>query len=142
MSVIPDFVEKHHQVNLEMKEQILEKNDTGTSLAVLAEQSEVLPGGPYSEKTFWRWTVTWDDRLDQHQPGLWVWLLDRLPHVHLWKGQACPQSDWGWFLKLWKQARLLLPATNSICFLHFLNRFARSMALAVEDKNPTKDVHR
>jgi hypothetical protein len=141
-SVIPDFVEKHHQVDLEMKEQIIEQNENGTSLADLAEQSDVLPGGPYSEKTFWRWTVTWDKRLHQVQPRLWIWLLERLPHFHLWKGQARPGSDWGWFLKLWKHARLLLPTMNSIGFLHFLNRFSRSMALAVEVQNPTKDGHR
>jgi hypothetical protein len=125
-----------------MKEQIIERNENGTSLAVLAEQSDVIPGGPYSEKTFWRWTVTWDNRLDQLQPRLWVWLLDRLPHFQLWKGQDRPGSDWGWFLKLWKQAQLLFSTTNSIGFLHFLNRFSRSMALAVEVENPTKDGHR
>jgi len=135
-------VEKHHQVDLEMKEQIIEQNESGTSLADLAEQSDVLPGGPYSEKTLWRWTVTWDKRLDPVQPRLWVWLLNHLPHFHLWKGQARPESDWGWFLKLWKQARLLSPTTNSICFLHFLNRFSRSMALAVEVEIPTKEGHR
>jgi hypothetical protein len=142
LSVIPDFVEKHHQVNLEMKEQIIELNENGTSLADLAEQSHALPAGPYSEKTLWRWKTTWDEQLDQVQPRLWDWLLNRIPHFHLSKGQDRARSNMEWFLKLWRQVRLQFPPLNSIGFLHFLNRFSRSMALAVKINNPTKDVHR
>lgn len=141
-ALIPDFVEKHHQVAIDIKQRIIEQNEEGSSLADIAVESETLPGGPYSEKTLWRWEKRWDDRLVHGQPMIWTWLLRRLPHFHLLKGQARPHTDWQWFLGLWKQVQSHLLDTSHLRFLHFLHRLSRSLTVSFMVENPKIDVHR
>ncbi|MNQ69210.1 hypothetical protein D3C85_837950 [compost metagenome] len=130
-SLIPDFVEKHHQVALDLKEVVIRKHDQGTSLAQLASDSTSLPSGPYSEKTFWRWTSVWKERLEHTAAHIWSWILTLLPHMELWSEQARRRSLWGGFFELWGLAQHRLPQYNRTRFVHLLHRHVRSLALAV-----------
>lgn len=139
--LIPDFVEKHHQIALDVKEEIISKQDQGMSLARLAEDSVTLPSGPYSEKTLWRWTCVWRERLEHTAYHLWSWILALLPHMELWSEQARRRSLWGGFFELWGLAKPQLRQYSDICFVHLLHRHVRSLALRYGALHPKKDVH-
>lgn len=125
VNMIPDFVKKHQQVGLDIQEQVIQSHDEGQSLADLAEKTETLPGGAYSEKTLWRWTKNGKELLRKWESQVWEWILGRFPHIPLPQGQA--RSKWGWFFKVWEYIRHKLPDYTGIHFLHWLHRFSQAM---------------
>lgn len=129
ISLIPDFVEKHHQVALDVKETVIRQHDQGASVAQLASHSDMLPCGPYSEKTLWRWTSIWKERLEETSPALWSWLLALLPHLELWQEQTRQRSLWGGFFEVWDTTRPQLRHVADIRLVHLLHRHVRSLAL-------------
>lgn len=136
--LIPDFVEKHHQVALDVKEAVIRQHEQGVSLAQIASQSDTLPSGPYSEKTLWRWTSVWRERLVQTASYLWSWILALLPHMELWSEQARKRSLWGGFFELWELAKSKLRQYSDIRFVHLLHRHVRSLELTVPGPSSQK----
>lgn len=124
VSLIPTFVKKHQQVALNIQEQVVQAQDHGDSLANIAEGSGSFPGGPYSEKSLWRWTKGWKERLDRFEDKVWEWLLKRCPHLSLPEGSI--HSNWEWFFKVWQQVQQHLPDCMNLHFLHWLHRFSQA----------------
>lgn len=75
MSVIPDIVEAHHQTSVEVKEEVTRSAEEGQSIPAITLRSEIFAGGPYSEKTLWRWIRSWRRRVQRHQNRIWAMLL-------------------------------------------------------------------
>jgi hypothetical protein len=127
-SIIPSFVEKHHQMALDIKEKVIRKREEGATLPEVERSTIPLPGGQYSVKTIRRWTKVWNERLDRLQAEVWRWLLARLPHICFSKGGA--GSLWLVFFELWEPVRVKFIDWRDIGFLHYLNRLLISMAVA------------
>ena len=136
MSVIPSFVERHHQVAVEVKEELLLRREEGESLAEIASKSDVYPGGPFSEKTLWRWTVRWNERLKIHEEQVWSYLLQRCPTPSLPRERKSP---WQALFHGWERLKRLVE--QPVGLLQHLYRLAKSMALAERVPNPTEGVH-
>lgn len=124
VNLIPTFVKKHQQVALDIQEQVIQAHDNGVSLADVAEQTESLPGGGYSEKTLWRWKKGWKIQLSTYEDHVWEWILERIPHVGLPQSQV--HSTWGWFCQVWQQIQQHVPSCKNIHFLHWLHRFSQA----------------
>lgn len=139
-SIIPSFVEKRHQMALDIKEKIIRKREEGATLSEVERTTTPLPGGQYSVKTIRRWTKVWNERLGRLQAEVWHFLLARLPHICFPKGGA--GSLWLVFFELWEQIRQKFKDWGNVCFLHYLNRLEIAVAVAAQTCNPTKDVHR
>jgi hypothetical protein len=136
MSVIPSFVERNHQVAIEVKEDLIRQHEESQSLAEIASKSKVYPGGPYSEKTLWRWTVRWNERLKIHEGQAWSYLLQRCPSPPLPRER---KSLWQALFQGWDQRKRL--GEQPVGLLQHLYRLVQSMALAERVRNPTEDVH-
>lgn len=136
MSVIPSFVERHHQVAVEIKEELILRREEGESIAEIASKSNVYPGGPYSEKTLWRWTVRWNERLKIHEGQVWSYLLQRCPMPSLPRERT---SLWQALFVSWRRFKQM--DEPSVGLLQHLYRLARSIALAGRFPHPTEDVH-
>ena len=119
-SIIPSFVEKHHQMALDIKEEVIKKHEEGVSLPEVAKTTIALPGGAFSEKTLWRWTRHWNDRLRKLEDEIWSWLISRLPYICL--PTSVIKSLWLILFDLWPKVRQKLPDWRDIHLLHFLNR--------------------
>jgi hypothetical protein len=74
-SVIPSFVQPHHQTGVEVKEAIIVANEEGVSLSKLADRSLLYAGGVYAEKTLCRWRKDWNERRNAHEEHLWEMLF-------------------------------------------------------------------
>lgn len=133
--MIPTFIQKHQQVALDVQEQIIQSQDEGESLANLSKKTESLPGGAYSEKTLWRWTKGWKERLDEFEGEVWKWLLERCPHLSLPEGSI--HSNWEWFSKVWKEIQQQLLEVKNMSFLHWFYRFSQALTWRRNEKNPT-----
>jgi transposase-like protein len=138
-SIIPTFVEKHHQTALDIKEEVIQCHEAGTGFPEVAKRTAMLPGGRYSAKTIWRWTKRWNERLTKLQPKIWNWLLSRFPHLHFPKGGD--GSLWLILLKLWTQIQQEMIDWRRIRFLHFLNCLSLPIAVTVGPNHPIKNVH-
>jgi hypothetical protein len=138
-SIIPSFVEKHHQMALDIKEEVIRERAGGATIANIERATTMLPGGRYSAKTIRRWLKVWDERLLLLQVAVWNWLLAHIPHLCLPKGGNC--SLWQVFFELWEQIRQKINDWSNIRFLHFLNRLSIAMAVTEQSMAPTKDVH-
>lgn len=74
-SILPHFVEPHHQSAVDVKEAVVRSGEEGRSLTVLASDSASFAGGPYAEKTLWRWQRCWKRRLNRHEEQIWRTIL-------------------------------------------------------------------
>jgi hypothetical protein len=70
-SLIPSFVEPHHQAAVEVKEEVVRSGAEGKSLEEIAASSDTYAGGAYAVKTLWRWVCCWNRRLKRHEEELW-----------------------------------------------------------------------
>jgi len=96
MSLLPAFVEPHHQSAIDVKEAALRAAAEGCSLAEIAEASKNYAGGGYNEKTIQRWRQTWNRRLAAHEERLWAALF------HLGFDSELPRERLGSWLLLFK----------------------------------------
>jgi hypothetical protein len=90
-------------VAFEVQEQALRQHSLGKPLAEVAENLTAA-GGPYSEKTIWRWVSCWNRILKDLGALAWEQALKLCPHLKLPVGAAKPRSEWGWLLDAWDQA--------------------------------------
>lgn len=74
-SVIPLFVESHHQSAVDVKEAVIRSGEEGSSLAAIASESATFSGGQYAEKTIWRWQQCWRRRRDRIHEQIWRVIL-------------------------------------------------------------------
>lgn len=140
-NVIQDFVEKYHQVALDVKEQVMTNHEKGDSYETIEKTTDKIPSGPYSNTTIRRWIIRWKERLEKVQPVFWEWIFMRTPHVRLPLGEANTRIPWDNYLIIWQQVRML-PAWKEISFLHGILRFSLSLTVSLDNENPTKDVRR
>lgn len=94
MSLLPAFVEPHHQSAVDVKEAVVRAAAEGCSLPEIAEASEAYAGGGYSEKTIRRWRKTWNRRRGAHEERIWAILF------HLGLDTELPRERRGGWLSL------------------------------------------
>ena len=75
--LLPSFVGKNQQAAWDIQETVLREQAAGASLANAAENLDDIPGGPYTEKTFWRWVSRWNKELPRWTPAVWAFVLER-----------------------------------------------------------------
>lgn len=102
VGLLPPFVRKSSQVGLCVEEEVLRKRSEGESLVKLAS-TLVASGGPYSERTLWRWTTIWDQKLARVASTLWKYILTSMPHLILPVGKCKPRDEWGHLFSAFKQ---------------------------------------
>jgi len=102
--LLPTFVHKSSQVGLCIHEEVLKKRSAGESLVKLAS-TLVACGGPYSERTLWRWTTIWDQKLARVAATLWKYILTSMPRLKLPVGKCKPRDEWGYLFSAFKQLR-------------------------------------
>jgi hypothetical protein len=134
-SFLPEFIEPHQQVALDVQEEVLIAQQTHT-LAALSELTLHFPGGHFSEKTLWRWTCKWNRRLDTVEPKLWEWLLQRVPHIEL----PSRMKRWTVWRFLWHQVCSSSTMASTLLLFWIRQQF-HSLALADCVEFPTKPVH-
>ena len=136
----PNFIGPNRQSTWDVEESIIEANESGTPLAELAEDFPP-PAGPYSEKTFWRWKITWNLRLAKIHTLISQQILDKLPNMAIPVGKDKPHSTKDWLLYFWRKWRIAFPAQEFIGFFHWLYRICRSANIpfcSIKDvANPT-----
>lgn len=81
--MIPLFVESHHQSAVDVKEVVVRSGEDGSSLTVMATESVTFAGGPYAEKTIWRWQQCWKRRRDRIHEQIWRTILHDGIDIHL-----------------------------------------------------------
>jgi hypothetical protein len=91
-------------VTFDVQEQALRQHSLGAPLVEIAESLKAA-GGPYCEKTIWRWTSRWNKRLKAMGSLAWQQALRILPHLEIPTGSAKPSTEWGWLLDAWAQVR-------------------------------------
>jgi hypothetical protein len=133
-SYLPDFLEPHQQVALDVQEEILEIRDK-QPLSTVTELTRHLPGGYYAEKTLWRWTKKWNGQLQMVEPKLWEWLFQADAHIRLPRGL----TGWTAWRSIWKQLRI--PTGRTPLLLRKIAQLFRSLSLTERVENPTKPVH-
>ncbi|WP_044664921.1 hypothetical protein [Syntrophaceticus schinkii] len=88
----------------EVQEEVMRKQTKGQSLTQVAGELTAA-GGPYSEKSLWRWTTRWNRLLRDSGNIFWTQILRVLPHIQLPVGKMKPRTEWGWLFKIWDQVR-------------------------------------
>ena len=88
--LLPSFVGKNQQAAWDIQETVLREQAAGASLADVAEKFDDVPGGPYTEKTLWRWVSRWGRELPQWISAAWAFLLKRIPHAKIRVGAKNP----------------------------------------------------
>lgn len=101
MSLLPDFVETHHQTAVDIKEEVILQSCEQRSLTEIAEEPLSATGGSYTEKKLWRWLRRWEKRrirqeaqlrslllcqgqaepLPRVQKSVWIELFAIWPHI-------------------------------------------------------------
>ena len=104
VGLLPSFVCEGSQIGLSIHEEVLRKRSEGESL-VKIENTLIVAGGPYSERTLWRWTRMWDIKLRIAAAGLWKYILTSMPHLTLLVGKLLPRDEWGHLFSAFKQLR-------------------------------------
>lgn len=127
-SLLPHFVQAHHQVAWEVKEEVILRQLAGTSLANIAEDL-VSSAGTFSEKTLWRWSKGIHQEIKDLTPQLWQTLLERVPHLELPIGSTKPKHEWTWLIRSWQQVRSAVGELSSSCFLSWFHSIKRSLAV-------------
>lgn len=141
-NVVPDFIEKHHPVAVDVKEHVLTRHENGESCEKIEKTTNKFAGGPYSDTTLRRWIQRWKERMDQVEAVFWEWVLTRLPHARLPMGQAHSRKTGSSYFNLWHQVQIHLPAWREIRLFHGILRFLQPLAFTAVGQNPTKDVRR
>ena len=133
-SLLPSFVDAHHQVAWEIKDEVIRQQSSGIALVNVAESLET-SAGKFSEKTLWRWSRAFrEDMGEDVQEFLskeWTFILDKLPHMVLPVGESKPNREWAWLFRAWDQVREFLPERFGLGILEWLYRIKRSLAVAV-----------
>ena len=134
ISLLPSFVDEHHQVAWEIKDEVIRQQSSGIALATIAETMKT-SAGKFSEKTLWRWSRAFrEDMGADVQESLakeWTFVLEQLPHMLLPVGVSKPKSESAWLFRAWDQVREVLPERFSLGILEWLYRIKRSLAMAV-----------
>ncbi|MEC0229765.1 hypothetical protein [Paenibacillus alba] len=131
---------KHQQVALEVQTHILKQQDDGISLADLCAD-EQLPGGPYTEKTLWRWTKRWREIVEKHSRDFVAWTLKLVPQAPFPLGSLQP-SLWKWLSRWWVETREQILSWKELSAIQSLRRYVRVIGGVATSVNPTKCVHR
>jgi hypothetical protein len=129
--LLPSFVGKNQQAAWDIQETVLREQATGASLADAAENLDDVPGGPYTEKTLWRWVSRWNRELPRWTPAVWSFLLERIPHAKIRVGAKKPRQEWEWLFDAWDQMQAKAPKPQGENLLQWLYRQAHSVAAAV-----------
>jgi len=133
-SLLPSFVDEHHQVAWGIKDEVIRRQSSGIALVNVAENLET-PAGKFSEKTLWRWSRAFrEDMGEDVQEFLskeWTFVLEQLPHMVLPVGESKPDREWAWLFRAWDQVREFLPERFGLGILEWLYRTKRSLAVAV-----------
>ena len=124
--LLPAFVGKNQQTAWNIQETVLRKQVAGASLADVAENLDDVPGGPYAEKTLWRWTSRWSSELQQWIPVVWAFVLERFPHIRIPVGENKPRQEWAWLFNAWDQMRAKVLEIQRENMLQWLYRTACS----------------
>ena len=114
--LLPSFVGCHEQVSWDVKEQVIRERSESVSLAKVAASLDAA-GGPYSEKTIWRWTIKCNKLLKDLGSLAWEQALKLCPHLDFPAGAAKPRSEWGWLLAIWEQVMSFYPIENLLIWL-------------------------
>ncbi|WP_281884142.1 hypothetical protein [Paenibacillus sp. YYML68] len=126
---MPSFVERYHQTAIDVKEAIVLAGEDGLSLSEIAAESQAYAGGPYAEKTLWRWRRCWEQRRIAQEARVWATLF------HEGMDEALPRerrSAWKALWAAWRQ--LERPGRLLSVFL----RMERSFQVTVGPLHPTK----
>ncbi|MEW6064262.1 hypothetical protein P378_09320 [Desulforamulus profundi] len=107
-ALLPSFLKEHHQISLDLQEKVIRQQAEGKTLVQLSEELEV-PGGPFSEKTIWRWIRTWNKDLVNYVSVVWKFILEFIPHLQLPVGTNKPRQEWGWLFYAWDQLKAKFP---------------------------------
>lgn len=91
MSLLPSFIEAHHQAATDVKETVVCQHANNQSQAQIVSQTQTLPGGAWSEKTIGRWIQRWTERRSAMEARLWRWGLHHSPSAALPRERL---SDW------------------------------------------------
>jgi hypothetical protein len=118
-------VGSHEPVTFEVQEQVIKQHSEGMPLAEIAENLTAA-GSPYCEKTIWRWTSCWHERLEDLGSLAWEQALKLCPHLELPPGAAKPRSEWAWLFNAWDQVTAAHPIENLLSWL-----YRRHLSLAV-----------
>lgn len=98
MSLLPTFVERHHQTDVRTKEEVVKRRDAGHALEQIAVFTASLPGGYWSAKTVGRWFKRWTERLTRALATFWTWVLRWFPHHSLPRERGSPwRSLFAWW---------------------------------------------
>jgi hypothetical protein len=124
--LLPSFVGSHQPVAFDVQEQAVKQHSEGMSLAEIAE-SLTAAGSPYCEKTIWRWTSCWHERLENLGSVVWEQALKLCPHLEFPKGASKPHSEWGWLFIAWDQVKAAHPIENLLSWL-YRRRFSLATA--------------
>lgn len=125
-SLLPPFIGEKEQTAWEVQEEVMRKQTKGQSLTQVAGELTAA-GGPYSEKSLWRWTTRWNRLLRDSGNIFWTQILRVLPHIQLPVGKMKPRTEWGWLFKIWDQVKAEFGDDK---LFNWLYRQQKSMALA------------
>lgn len=136
ISLLPSFIETHHQASTEIKEDLMQQRAEGTTQSQLSMRSQQYPGGPWSEKSVGRWIRRWNERLNQNKQRFWTWGLHHYHHEPLPKER---ESDWRSLFTWWAKIRKRM---SGVSVLQPLLHVERSMEMTANELHPTKAVRR
>ncbi len=124
--MLPSFIGSHELVSWDVQEQAIGQHSLGKPMVEIADHLTA-SGGPYCEKTIWRWLGRWNKRLNALGTLAWQQALRILPHLKLPVGEAKPRSEWGWLLDAWQQVAQAHPIETLLSWL-YQQRFSLSAA--------------
>jgi hypothetical protein len=125
-SLLPPFIGEKEQTAWEVQEEVVRQQIKGQSLTQVAGELKAA-GGPYSEKSLWRWTTRWNRLLRDSGNIFWTQILRILPHIQLPVGKMKPRTEWGWLFKIWDKVKAEFGDDK---LFNLLYRQQKSMALA------------
>lgn len=131
MSLLPSFIEAHHQAATDIKETVVREHADDQSQAHIASQTQRLPGGAWSEKTIRSWIRRWTERRSAMEARLWRWGLHHAPSAALPRERL---SDWRALFSWWPS--LSVPEPGAL--FQLLLAFTRPRTLTVDGLSPHK----
>lgn len=120
-SLKPTFIGSNRQATWDVEESIVQRNETGMPLAELAKNF-LPPAGPYSEKTFWRWTNIWKQRIETIHDFVFNEVLNKIPNLAIPVGKGKPQTTKEWLSYLWYKWKDAFLSQEDTGFFHWLYR--------------------
>jgi predicted nucleic acid-binding Zn ribbon protein len=127
--LLPSFIGKNERVAWDVQEQAVKQQATGRSLAQVADTLRA-SGGPYSDKSLWRWASGWNKRLKDLGPVVWEHVLSFVPHLQIPVGTAKPHSEWGWLFNIWDQMMEMYPQSTAESLMNWFYRQHCSLSVA------------